>query len=83
MNNTGALGVTLSYPIVYPGQAAILTSEAIVKRPVVVDDAIAIRSIMNMCLSFDHRIVDGGISGAFMRAMKARVEKLGPDTAIY
>ncbi len=83
MNNTGALGVTLSYPIVYPGQAAILTSEAIIKRPVVVDDAIAMRSMMNMCLSFDHRIMDGGISGGFMRAMKGRLEKLGPETAIY
>lgn len=83
MNNTGALGVILSYPIVYPGQAAILTSEAIIKRPVVVDDAIAIRSMMNMCLSFDHRIMDGGISGGFMRAMKGRLEKLGPETAIY
>ena len=82
VNNTGALGVVLSYPIIYPGQAGILTTEAIVKRPVVVEDAIAIRSMMNVALSFDHRILDGGVVGGFLRSVKSRLERLGPETLL-
>jgi 2-oxoisovalerate dehydrogenase E2 component (dihydrolipoyl transacylase) len=82
VNNTGALGVTLSYPIIVPGQAAIVTTEAIVKRPVVVGDAIAIRSMMNMALAFDHRITDGGVVGSFLRTVKSRLEALGPEGAL-
>jgi 2-oxoisovalerate dehydrogenase E2 component (dihydrolipoyl transacylase) len=60
VNNTGALGSVASYPIINYPQAAILTTEAIVKRPVVTKgDAIAVRSVMNMALAFDHRICDG------------------------
>ena len=58
VNNPGALGVA-STPIINHPQAAILQAEAVVKRPVVVDDAIAIRSMMNLEVSFDHRILDG------------------------
>lgn len=83
VNNTGALGTVLSYPIIYPGQAGILTTEAIVKRPVVVNDAIAIRSIMNMTLAIDHRVLDGSVAGGFLRTVKDRVEQLGPDTPLY
>ncbi len=83
LNNTGALGSTTSYPIINHPQAAILTTEAIQKRPVVRDDAIAIRSIMNLCMSFDHRINDGAESGAFLQAVKARLEAFGPGTSIY
>lgn len=82
LNNTGALGVTLSYPILVPGQAAILTTEAIVKRPIVIDDAIAIRSIMNIAIAFDHRITDGGVIGSFLRTVKSRLQSLGPDTPL-
>ncbi len=83
LNNTGALGSTTSYPIINYPQAAILTTEAIQKRPVVRDDAIAIRSMMNICMSFDHRINDGAESGAFLRAVKSRLEAIGPGTSIY
>ena len=83
LNNTGALGSTTSYPIINHPQAAILTTEAIQKRPVVRDDAIAIRSMMNVCMSFDHRINDGAESGAFLRAVKTRLEAMGPGTSIY
>jgi 2-oxoisovalerate dehydrogenase E2 component (dihydrolipoyl transacylase) len=48
--------------------------EAIVKRPVVVDDAIAIRSMMNVCLAFDHRVVDGATVGRFLQSVKRRLE---------
>jgi 2-oxoisovalerate dehydrogenase E2 component (dihydrolipoyl transacylase) len=83
LNNTGVLGSVVSQPIINYPQAAILTTEAIQKRPVVREDAIAIRSMMNLCLSFDHRINDGAESSAFIQAVKARVEAIGPDTPIY
>ena len=83
LNNTGVLGSTISQPIINHPQAAILTTEAIQKRPVVRDDAIAIRSMMNICMSFDHRINDGAESGGFLMAVKSRLESMGPDTPIY
>ncbi len=80
VNNTGANGSILSAPILPTGQAGIITMEAVVKRPVVVTgDAIAIRSIMNVCLSLDHRVVDGGIASAFLSDVKKRLEAMGPS----
>ena len=74
-NNTGALGSIISVPIVNHPQAAILTTEAIVKRPVVTEsDAIAIRSIINLCLSFDHRVCDGHDAGIFLSSLKKMLE---------
>ena len=83
LNNTGALGSTVSQPIINHPQAAILTTEAILKRPVVVNDAIAIRAMMNLCMSFDHRINDGAEASGFLQSVKGRLEAIGPDTAIY
>jgi 2-oxoisovalerate dehydrogenase E2 component (dihydrolipoyl transacylase) len=83
VDNTGAFGSVLSVPIINLGQAAILTTELITKRPVVVaGDKIAVRSMMNLCLSLDHRIVDGAQAGAFLQAVKGRLEALGPKTPI-
>ena len=75
LNNTGATGSVASQPIINQPQAAILTTESIVKRAVVVDDAIAIRHMMNMCLSFDHRIIDGMMAGQFLTTVKQRLEQ--------
>ena len=83
LNNTGALGSIVSQPIINHPQAGIMTTEAIQKRPVVRDDAIAIRSMMNICLSFDHRINDGAESSGFLQSVKSRLEAMGPDTPIY
>jgi 2-oxoisovalerate dehydrogenase E2 component (dihydrolipoyl transacylase) len=83
LNNTGALGSIVSQPIINHPQAGILTIEAVQKRPVVVNDAIAIRSMMNVCLSFDHRIADGSESASFLQSVKQRLEAMGPDTPIY
>ncbi|MEE8442235.1 MAG: dihydrolipoamide acetyltransferase family protein [Dehalococcoidia bacterium] len=84
LNNTGALGSVASQPLVNPPQAAIMTTEAIIKRAVVLPgDAIAVRSIVNVCMSFDHRILDGAESGAFMATVKRHLEAMGPDTPIY
>lgn len=83
LNNTGALGSIASQPIINHPQAAILTTEAIVKRPVIIGDAIAIRSMMNICLTFDHRIMDGAEASAFANAVKRRLEAIGDDAVIY
>ena len=83
LNNTGALGSVASQPIINHGQAAILTTEAIVKRPVVVGDGIAIRSMMNICFTFDHRIMDGAEASAFTNSVKHRLEAIGPQTGVY
>ena len=83
VNNTGALGSILGGPIINHPQAGILTTEAVQQRPVVINDAIAIRWMMNLCLSFDHRINDGAESGAFMQSVKARLEAMDGDTPIY
>ena len=82
VNNTGALGSVVSRPLVNHPQAAILATEAVVQRPVVLDDAVAIRSMMNLCLTFDHRILDGSEAAAFAGSVKRRLEAVGPDTPI-
>ena len=83
VNNTGALGSVVSRPLVNPPQAAILATETIVKRPVVVGDAIAIRSMMNLSLTFDHRVMDGAEASSFIGTVKRLLEAIGPETAIY
>ena len=82
VNNTGVLGSVVSQPLVNYPQAAIISTEAIVKRPVVIDDAIAIRSIMNLCLAFDHRVLDGAEAGAFVSSVKGRLEATDPEMAV-
>ncbi|MDP9180212.1 MAG: 2-oxo acid dehydrogenase subunit E2 [Chloroflexota bacterium] len=83
LDNTGAFGSIVSMPIVNLGQAAIISLETIQKRPAVVGgDAIGVRSLVNMCLSFDHRILDGHQAGAFLQDVKKRMEAFGPETGI-
>ena len=79
VNNTGANGAILSAPILVPGQTGIVTTEAVVKRPVVrEDDSIAVRSMMNVCMSLDHRVVDGAVASGFLSDLKKRLEAMGP-----
>jgi 2-oxoisovalerate dehydrogenase E2 component (dihydrolipoyl transacylase) len=82
VNNPGALGSVASTPVINHPQAAILQAEAVVKRPVVVHDAIAIRSMMNLEVSFDHRVLDGGAALLFLNAVKRRLEAYGPESNI-
>jgi len=82
VNNPGSLGSVASTPIINYPQAAILSAEAVVKRPVVVDDAIAIRSMMNLEVSFDHRVLDGGAALKFLNAVRQRLEGYGPESGI-
>ena len=82
VNNTGALGSVMGKGIINHPQAAILNTEAIVKRPVIIGDAIAIRSMMNICLTFDHRIMDGREAGGFLADVKRRLESVDPTVGI-
>ncbi|MGH7870452.1 MAG: dihydrolipoamide acetyltransferase family protein, partial [Candidatus Dormibacteraceae bacterium] len=73
LNNTGATGSVASYPIINQPQAAILTTEAIVRRPVVVGEEMVIRHLMNVCLAFDHRMLDGMMAGQFLTFIRERL----------
>lgn len=84
VNSTGSFGSIQSMGIINHPQAAILQVESIVKRPVIIDDMIAVRDMVNLCLSIDHRILDGLLAGKFLQAIKAAVEKISKDnTALY
>ncbi|MGO4350117.1 dihydrolipoamide acetyltransferase family protein [Paenibacillus sp. MCAF9] len=83
VNNTGSFGSILSYPIINYPQAAILTFESIVKRPVVINDMIAVRSMANLCLSLDHRILDGVICGRFLQRVKDNLESFNLESKLY
>ena len=80
ISNIGSNGSLLDTPIINQPQVAILGTGAITKRPVVVKDefgseSIAIRSMMYLCLTYDHRVVDGADAGRFLTALKARLEE--------
>ncbi len=83
VNNPGTFGTILSTPIIVQPQSAILSTEAIVKRPVVIDDSIAIRSMMNLSLSLDHRVLDGLAGARFLNAVKTWLERFDPETSVY
>jgi pyruvate dehydrogenase E2 component (dihydrolipoamide acetyltransferase) len=78
ITNTGSRGALFDTPLVFLPQAAILGTGLVVKRPVVVSDrgldAIAIRQIVTLALSYDHRIVDGADAARFLTAVKDRLE---------
>ncbi|MEK8127500.1 dihydrolipoamide acetyltransferase family protein [Paenibacillus filicis] len=83
VNNTGSFGSILSYPVINYPQAAILSFESIVKRPVVIQDMIAVRSMVNLCLSLDHRILDGIVCGRFLQRVKENLESFNQETKLY
>src|SRR3954468_21578415 len=82
ITNPGGYGTFHGTPVISRPQAGILGTYAIVKRPWVVTDengtdAIAIRSIMNLTLTYDHRLVDGAYAGRFLRDLRQRLESWG------
>jgi 2-oxoisovalerate dehydrogenase E2 component (dihydrolipoyl transacylase) len=87
IDNTGWFGSNLTMPIINVPEVAILTMEAITKRPVVREtpegDVIAIRPIMNMVLAIDHRANDGANAAAFLRSVKSWLEAVGPELPVY
>ncbi len=70
ITNYGAFGSSFGVPVIKYPEAAILGTGKIVKKPVVIDDEIVIRSILPMSISFDHRIMDGADVGRFMNTLK-------------
>lgn len=74
LTNPGSYGAVLGTPMISAPQAGILGAYGIIKRPVIVNDMIAIRSIMNMVLTYDHRIVDGLMAGRYLQSLKAKLE---------
>ncbi|MGC4376486.1 dihydrolipoamide acetyltransferase family protein [Fictibacillus sp. Mic-4] len=85
VNNTGSFGSVMSTPIINYPQAAILSVESIVKRPVVMNNGmIAVRDMVNLCLSLDHRVLDGLVCGRFLARVKERLENMtAENTSIY
>jgi 2-oxoisovalerate dehydrogenase E2 component (dihydrolipoyl transacylase) len=87
IDNTGWFGSILTVPIINPPEVCILTTEAVVKRPVVHEtpegDVLAIRSMMNLVAGYDHRATDGAQIGRFVRDVICWLEAVGPDSAIY
>ncbi|MFD1707050.1 dihydrolipoamide acetyltransferase family protein [Siminovitchia sediminis] len=85
VNNTGSFGSVQSMGIINHPQAAILQVESIVKRPVVLSNGgIAARDMVNLCLSLDHRILDGLVCGHFLNRVKEILESVSKDhTSIY
>jgi pyruvate dehydrogenase E2 component (dihydrolipoamide acetyltransferase) len=79
ITNPGGYGTFHGTPVISQPQAAILGTYAVVKRPWVVEDedgqdAIAIRSMMNVTLTYDHRLVDGALAGRFLRDLRERLQ---------
>jgi pyruvate/2-oxoglutarate dehydrogenase complex dihydrolipoamide acyltransferase (E2) component len=87
VDNTGWLGTNMVMPIINVPEVGIVTMDRITKRPVVIEtpdgDVIGIRPVMNMVLGVDHRANDGAGGAALLRDIKAWLEAVGPDTAIY
>jgi pyruvate dehydrogenase E2 component (dihydrolipoamide acetyltransferase) len=80
LTNTGSRGALFDTPILFPPQVAILGTGAVVRRPVVLTDeegqeSLAVRSVLNLALSYDHRLVDGADAARFLTTVKARLEE--------
>ena len=84
ITNPGPFGSIISVPIINPPQCAILAFDAVEKRPVVVDDAIAIRHMVYLSMSWDHRIIDGATAAKFLARIKQNLETwdFGPDLGL-
>jgi pyruvate/2-oxoglutarate dehydrogenase complex dihydrolipoamide acyltransferase (E2) component len=81
ITNPGQFGAIAATPIINQPQVAILDLEAVVKRPVVVtgpdgEDAIAIRPMTILCMSWDHRALDGAYAAQFLGALRRRLESV-------
>ncbi|UXH44524.1 2-oxo acid dehydrogenase subunit E2 [Rossellomorea vietnamensis] len=85
VNNTGSFGSVQSMGIINYPQAAILQVESIVKRPVVMNNGmIAVRDMVNLCMSLDHRVLDGLVCGRFLQRVKEILENTSKEnTSIY
>ena len=74
ITNPGPFGSILSVPIINQPQTGILAFDAVVKRPVVIDDAIAVRHMVYVSMSWDHRVIDGALASQFLARIKENME---------
>lgn len=79
VNNTGAFGSVQSMGIINHPEAAILQVESIIKKPVFINDMLAARHMVNLCMSIDHRILDGLVAGKFLARVKELIENIDPN----
>jgi 2-oxoglutarate dehydrogenase E2 component (dihydrolipoamide succinyltransferase) len=79
ITNPGTFGAQFGMPIINQPQVAILGVGVIEKRPVVVDDAIAIRTMAYLTLGYDHRLIDGAVADEFMSDVKNQIEDFDPS----
>ena len=82
VTNPGVFGNIFGLPIINQPQLGILGVGAIKKRPVAIDDAIAIRSIMYLSLSYDHRVIDGALAARFVQKMRDSLENYDLDSVL-
>ena len=83
VNNSGTFGTLFSYSVINPGQAGILTMEAIVERPMAVGGMIGIKPMMYLCFSFDHRVLDGLKAARFLTSCRKWLEAVTPELPVY
>jgi 2-oxoisovalerate dehydrogenase E2 component (dihydrolipoyl transacylase) len=83
VNNSGTFGTLFSYSVINPGQAGILTMEAIVERPTAVKGMIGIKPMMYLCFSFDHRVLDGLQAARFLTSCRKWLEAVSLETPVY
>jgi len=83
VNNSGTFGTLFSYSVINPGQAGILTMEAIVDRPVAMGGMIGIKPMMYLCFSFDHRVLDGLKAARFLTSCRKWLEAVNLETPVY
>ena len=83
VNNSGTFGTLFSYSVINPGQAGILTMEAIVERPVAVEGMIGIKPMMYLCFSFDHRVLDGLQAARFLVSCRKWLEAVTVESPVY
>jgi pyruvate dehydrogenase E2 component (dihydrolipoamide acetyltransferase) len=76
ISNMGMLDVENFTAIINPGESAILAVSSVLKQPVVKNDQIAVRSMMKMTLSSDHRIIDGALAARFVNAIRMKLEEM-------
>src|SRR6202162_3628124 len=83
VNNSGTFGTLFSYSVINPGQAGVLTMEAIVERPMAVNGMIGVKPMMYLCFSFDHRLLDGLQGARFLTSCRKWLEAVTAESPVY
>ena len=82
ISNFGVYGTTIGFPLINQPQVAILGVGALQKKAVVIDDAIAIRPMMNVSLTFDHRLIDGEMGAKFLQRVSQLLSQFDVNTIL-